>query len=312
MDGIDWPQAMRDLRRLCPRVEVTDLGNQSLRSISHASYPYECAVEGVALAVSLMKEVVSQRADYLPQCYNAIATAGGIVAIMHPTLAFRNLGCDISLWTIRALVKEALEHSYLLDASHWPMLAVYGQTILQHAYYDGFKFEHAVSDGAHPFADVSFLIPEGCPSLRFLMTLFERFPESAVVLQRGGCQEEDEIVAQRERWKVVYGYEGAPSGRVLNNMIRSGLVSTPFVFIVTGSMLPRSRDSLKLMIDTLSTTKVGFVGGPSIDKGNVYVDYSYKLRTEHWHLSFDPTYTWSFQPVPDGIEDSAPVVEYDN
>ncbi|KAF4695230.1 hypothetical protein FOZ63_026390, partial [Perkinsus olseni] len=305
-DGIDWPQAMRDLRAHCS----DKVASPAQRSLSLESYPYHCTLEGVALAVSLMEGILPDRTHQLPHCFNAVVTAGGII-LAHWKLATTALNCRIPMATLHALVREALQHSYLLDASHWPMLAVYAHAILEEVKgsAEGFDFRPPRGDSprGHPFEDVTFLVPSknGCPSPELLLAIAEKFPEVAVLLQGGGegsphCRESERIIDQRRGWRVLSGYAGEPLGRILNIFIRTGMIDTNFVFVLAGSMIPQSRESLGLMIDVLSNTKVGFVGGPSIDEGFVYVDYTYRLVTHHWSINFDSTYHWSFQPLPDG------------
>ncbi|KAF4728792.1 Coatomer subunit delta, partial [Perkinsus olseni] len=194
-------------------------------------------MDGVALAVSLMEGILPDRTHQLPHCFNAVVTAGGII-LAHWKLATTALNCLIPMGTLRALVREALQHSYLLDASHWPMLAVYAHAILEEVEGspEGFDFRppHGDPPRGHPFEDVTFLVPSenGCPSpevlplitvplvvTQLLLAIAEKFPEAAVLLQGGGedsphCRESERIIDQRKGWRVLPGYAGEPLGRV--------------------------------------------------------------------------------------------------
>lgn len=132
---------------------------------------------------------------------------------------------------------------------------------------------------------ITFVVPR-CPQ-ELATVIMERFPNARVVAGMAG----DVLEASTNKWLVFDDVWDRPSGTILNRMLE--VVSTPLVFVVQGAGLPAGLRDVERLAHVLRKRRVVGVMGPVVSESREYMDFCYRLKLRHYHLSFDSEYQHS-------------------
>lgn len=276
VEGVNWEEVLRAAKTGCgPEDPPSEEGPFSMR--------VRCKPEVVSFCVETLRFLVEATLERSFYCQN------GLTFVLSIALVYgKSELSDEEFHRAKSLLWSAVQSNFMLDVSPWPVktidiLELYDQ------YLPPLNFDPI--DIGDDLEAVTFVVPR-CPA-SLATKLQETFPSNQMIL---GLDEaaRAEIASrhgQHPNWKYSEDPSERPLGLILNEMLYA--VNTPLVLIIVGAALPVSKADLRRMIETVSSSRVGAVSGPLIDKNRVFADFCYRFKLKHWRLAFDTTYDWS-------------------